>query len=149
MKLLNLFFPLTSHHAQVAMQAISWTGQFVHDFDVVLVSNKKRLNLGIKGLRKDGDTTRTYSIPLHEKAGWVKVRTPTRHSWQSNVTAEDFILCLNSLVGLRIRGASLSLSLSPARALSLSLTLSHACHRSGAARRMRRALHARVGMSHT
>lgn len=90
---------------QVVMQAITWRGEFVQDFDVVLVSSKKRLNLGIKGLRRDGDTTRTYNIPLHEKAGWVKVRSQPRHSGQSNVTAEDFIQCLNSLVGLRIRGA--------------------------------------------
>ena len=90
------------------MQAISWRGEFVQDFDVVLVSSKKRLNLGIKGLRRDGDTTRTYNIPLHEKAGWTKVKSQPRHSGQSNVTAEDFILCLNNLVGLRIRGAMLA-----------------------------------------
>ena len=89
---------------QVALQAISWTGSFVPDFDVVLVSSKKRLSLGVKGLRRDGDTTRTYNVPLNEKGGWTKVNPAPRHSSQSNVTAEDFILCLNTLVGLRIRG---------------------------------------------
>jgi hypothetical protein len=89
---------------QVKMQAISWTGSFLPDFDVVLVSSKKRLSLGVKGLRRDGDTTRTYTVPLHEKGGWTKINPAPRHSAQSNVTAEDFILCLNTLVGVRIRG---------------------------------------------
>ena len=88
----------------VILQAISWMGTFVNDHDVVLVSSKPRLSLAMQGLRRDGETTRTYSIPLHEKAGWIKFKPSPKYSGQSNVTAQDFIRCLNSLVGVRVRG---------------------------------------------
>eukprot|EP00960_Hanusia_phi_P070421 767306-Hanusia_phi.AAC.3 len=89
---------------EVFLQTISWTGGYKEDYDVVLVASRKSLSLGLKGMKKDGETSKNYVVKLNEKSGWTFYRKTRTSKMLPNVTAQDFIFCLNNLVGIQIRG---------------------------------------------
>lgn len=57
----------------VQLQSLEWEGEFKEGYDIVLVSSKKGNTIGIKNIKKDGDTSRHYTVPVVETAGWEYV----------------------------------------------------------------------------
>jgi hypothetical protein len=66
------------------------------------------MTAGLKGIKRDSDTSKVYNVTLHESAGWVHV-SPGKYLQEggkarTNVSKEDMLRCLDSIVALRVRG---------------------------------------------
>jgi hypothetical protein len=70
-------------------------------------TNKTNLS-GLKGVKKDGETSKVYRVLLHESAGWTHV-SPGKYLQEggrvrTSVSKQDMLRCLDTLSGLRVRG---------------------------------------------
>jgi len=91
----------------VQMQSLEWEGTYKEGFDIVLVSSKKGNTIGIKNIKKDGDTSKLYTVAINEEAGWEYVNPVIRKGGgylRSKVVREQIIIALNTLTAIRVRG---------------------------------------------
>jgi hypothetical protein len=90
------------------LQSLEWETSFYAGYDIVLVSSSKRHTIGLKGLKKDGDTSKTYSVRLSETAGeWEHVYPMIRKDgggFRTEVIRDDMIKALSTIAAIRIRG---------------------------------------------
>ena len=90
------------------LQSLEWESTFSEGYDVVLVSSTKRHTIGVKGIKKDGETSKTYSVRLSEAAGqWEHLHPVLRKDGggvRAAVVKDDMIKALNTLIAIRVRG---------------------------------------------
>jgi hypothetical protein len=90
------------------LQSLEWEASFLEDYDIVLVASSKRHTIGLKGIKKDGDTSKTYSVRLSESAGqWEHLHPMIRKDGgglRTEVVKEDMIKTLSTLTAVRVRG---------------------------------------------
>ena len=90
------------------MQSLEWENTFLEDYDIVLVSSSKRYTVGLKGVKKDGETSKTYTVRLSETAGkWEHLYPFLKKEGgglRSEVAKDAFIKALNTLTAIRVRG---------------------------------------------
>jgi hypothetical protein len=83
------------------LQTLEWENRFIPGFDIVLISKDKFYSLGIKGLKKDGDSSVAYTARIHESTGWEflypKVRKGTQ---QSEVSRDDVTRCVCEIASM-------------------------------------------------
>ena len=90
------------------LQSLEWEATFLEGYDIVLVSKNKRHTIGLKGVKKDGDTSKTYSVRLSESAGAWEHLYPTLRKdgggLRVEVAKEDMIKALSTITAIRVRG---------------------------------------------
>ena len=90
------------------LQSLEWEATFLEDYDVVLVAASKRHTIGLKGVKRDGDTSKIYSVRLSESAGrWEHLHPMMRKDGgglRTEVVKEDMIRTLSTLTAIRVRG---------------------------------------------
>ena len=90
------------------LQSLEWEATFLEGYDIVLVSSAKRHTIGLKGVKRDGDTSKTYSVRLSESAGaWEHLHPTMRKDGgglRVAVAKEDMIKALSTLKAIRVRG---------------------------------------------
>uniref|UniRef100_A0A7S0YZP3 Laminin IV type A domain-containing protein n=1 Tax=Hemiselmis tepida TaxID=464990 RepID=A0A7S0YZP3_9CRYP len=88
------------------LQSLEWQLEFKDDgFDVVLVSTNKFYTVGLKGLKRDGDTSVLYNATVHESAGWIFLNPKVRNgALATEVSRNNLVECLKTLKAVRVRG---------------------------------------------
>jgi len=90
------------------LQSLEWESSFTDGYDIVLVAANKRHTIGLKGVKKDGETSHVYSVRLSETAGqWEHlhpVLLKNGGGLRTVVVKKNFITALSTLVSIRVRG---------------------------------------------
>jgi len=90
------------------LQSLEWEASFTDGYDIVLVAANKRHTIGLKGVKKDGETSKIYSVRLSETAGqWEHLNPVLRKDGgglRTEAVKADMIKALSTLIAIRVRG---------------------------------------------
>jgi hypothetical protein len=92
---------------QVHLQSLEWSLAYAEGYDIVLVSSMKRHTIGLKGVKKDGETSKLYNVTVNEDTAWQHLYPALRQEGgkpRTQVSKDDLITALTTMTNLRVRG---------------------------------------------